>query len=85
MKLVKLTKTWDWMPENAFDHVEVAPADDAKAVYTKMYAYGVELEAEILRQREKIEMYKKEIQALNKANARKAFRLNVAKLFNKVF
>jgi hypothetical protein len=81
MKLRNLSKNWDAMPENAFDDTNVHYTE----VYTGMYNYGVELEAEVRRQREVIEMYKSEIRALNKANARKAVRIAVVNMFRRAF
>lgn len=79
MKLRNLTKTWDFMPENAFDK------QTASEAYEDMYNYGVKLEEEVKRLRVQNELYKNEIRALNSANSRKAYRIQSVNLFRKCF
>jgi hypothetical protein len=79
MKLRNLDKTWDFMPENAFDNKSATEA------YEDMYNYGRQLEDEVKRLRVQTEMYKNEIRALNAANTRKAYRIQSVNLFRKCF
>ena len=73
MKRRNLDKTWDFMPENAFDNKSPEEA------YIDMYEYAKHLEDVVKQKQAEIEKYKNETRTLNRATFRKFVRIKKVK------